>query len=122
MIKFTSFLKTICNKMRISHAVCLLPAIIAVLLFTGCTLSKTTSDADVVKLVKNYYLFNHAGEQIRAKVIERGEFNKDCNCYPVRLEICVPDKKACNKTFYLFKNNTGEVEITEFMPKSSASA
>jgi len=108
--------------MRTRRAVYLLPVVIAFLFFAGCTLSKTTSDADVVKLVKNYYLFNHAGEQIRAKVIERGEYNKDCNCYPVRLEICVPNKKACNKTFYLFKNNSGEVEVTEFMPKGNASA
>jgi len=78
------------------------------------------SDEKITSLVESYYLYFHGGKQVQAKVVERGKFMDECNCYPVKLEICTPERTTCNKTFYIFKNSYGEIEATEYKPRPSA--
>lgn len=76
------------------------------------------SDEQAVKLVKDYFLLNYEGVEVDAKIILRGQYIKDCKCYPVLMEITIPERETYKKTFYFFKNESGAIEVSEFQPNT----
>ena len=85
-----------------------------VILYAGCSASWLPSDKDAVKMVKGYYLFYRGGEDINAEVVSRGEYIKECKCYPVKFKVLVSERNSYEKTFYFFKNQSGRVDIREY--------
>jgi hypothetical protein len=71
------------------------------------------SDSEANYLVENYYLFTRAGKEIDAEIIERGEFIRQCKCFPIKFRIMGQKQESFEKTFYFFKNQTGIVEVRE---------
>jgi hypothetical protein len=65
----------------------LLSTIAVLLLLTGCSSPWLPSDETAVQLVNDYYLFYHSGEKVKSSVIERGEYIKECECYPIKFKI-----------------------------------
>ena len=77
-----------------------------VLLYAGCSASLSLSDEEVIKKVKEHYLFYRGGEEIDAEVLSRGEYIKECKCYPVKFKILASEKNSYEKTFYFFKKQS----------------
>ena len=84
------------------------------LFFIACSSSRLLSDEEAVKLVHDYYLFYHGGEKVIASVAERGELIEKCECYPIKFKIIFSSRNN-NKTFYFYKNESGEVVISKFV-------
>lgn len=89
-------------------------AIPAFLLYAGCTNSWAPSDAEAVQMVKNHFLFDYAGQEVKAYVLERGEFDKNCRCYPIKFKIIYSPQRVNNKTFYFYKGSTGQTALREY--------
>jgi hypothetical protein len=83
----------------------------ALLVYAGCNSSYTFSDSESVKLVKNYYLFYHEGREVEARVMHRGEYMEDCECYPLTFEIRSKGRQRISKTFYFFRDQAGKMDI-----------
>ena len=95
-------------------AVYLILGVISVLfVYAGCSASWSPSDDEAVRLVKGHYLFYRGGKEINAEIIYRGEFVKECKCYPVKLKIIDPENRSHERTFYFFKNKSGKVDVRE---------
>lgn len=86
----------------------------SLLLIAGCTLSWNTSDEEAVKLLQGHYLYYKDGQHIEAKVIKRGEFINECNCYAVDFEITRTNNLVENRTFYIFKSKNGSIDIRKY--------
>lgn len=93
---------------------CILLMISVFLVYAGCSGAWSPSDEDTVKLVRNYYLFYKDGKEIDAQIIYRGEFEKECKCYPVKYRIILSQDASYEKTFYIFKNESGNADIREY--------
>lgn len=52
-------------------------AITLFFLYIGCSFSWAPTDDEAVKLTKEYYLFYHEGQDVDARVVERGDSLKD---------------------------------------------
>ncbi len=89
--------------------------IIALSFMSACSSLWEPSDSEALHLVENYYLFSRAGKEIDAEIIERGKFISECKCYPVKFKIMITKKESFKKTFYFFKNETGIVEVSEYI-------
>lgn len=85
------------------------------LILTACSLPSSLSDKEAVKLVRDYFLFNHGGEEVIASVAERGEFMEDCECFPIIFKIIYSSGRNNHKTFYFYKNGSGEVSVRKFV-------
>jgi len=101
-----------CRKMK--RSICLFPVIIALSFITACSSMWEPSDSEAVHLVENYYLFSRAGKEIDPEIIERGGFNRECKCFPVKFRIMSKKQESFEKTFYFFKNETGIVEVRNY--------
>ena len=96
-------------------ALYLILAMISVLLiYAGCSSSWSPSDEEAVQLVKGYYLYYHDGKDVDAEVIERGEYIKECKCYPIKLRVVFSENRSQKKTFYFFENKSGNVDVREY--------
>jgi hypothetical protein len=81
--------------------------------YAGCSASWSPSDEEAVRLVKGHYLFYRGGKEINAEIIYRGEYIKECKCYPVKLKITDPKNRSYERTFYFFRNESGKVDVRE---------
>ncbi len=97
--------------------VCVALLVSVLLLYSGCTVSDSFSDGEAVKLVKSFYLFSRGGREVEARVIQRGEYSGDCKCYPVTFEIGSRGRQGISKTFYIFKNKSGTLDVREYKRK-----
>lgn len=89
------------------------------LVYAGCSPMWSPSDDEAVRLLKDHYSFYNNGETIDAEVIERGEYNAECDCYPVRFKIIYASGRDNHKTFYFYKNDSGKVAIRRFIGKNT---
>jgi hypothetical protein len=87
------------------------------LFLIGCAPSWTPSDKEAAKHVRDYYLFYNSGETVQATVAKRGKFMEECECYPIVFKIIFSNGRNNNKTFYFFKNGSGNIEANEFMKR-----
>ncbi len=87
--------------------------VIVLSLSSGCT-PWSPSDDEAGRLVKDYYLYFYSGKAVEVKIIYRGKYIKEDECYPVEFLIVPQDQKGFRKTFYFFKNEQGTVAIREF--------
>ena len=92
----------------------LLLVITASLLYTGCSASWLPSNEEAVQLVKDHYLFFYGGKEVEAKVIERGKYMDECECYPIRFKIIFSNKSNDDKTFYFYKDGFGEGDLKSY--------
>jgi hypothetical protein len=107
------------NKKRVNGSSCFLPLyhvllVCTLLVFAGCNSSYTFSDSEAVKLVKSYYLFYHQGREVEARVMHRGEYIEDCECYPLTFEIRSKGRSNVSKAFYFFRDKSGTLDIREY--------
>ena len=89
--------------------------ILVFLIMTACSLPSSLSDREAVKLVHDYFLFHHGGEDVIASVAERGEYIEDCDCFPITFKIIYPSGRDNHKTFYFHKDGSGEVAASPFI-------
>ncbi len=47
-------------------------------------------------------------------VVERGDYDKACDCYPVKFLVVRPKKANTNKTLYFYENNSGGFDVREY--------
>ncbi|MBI5407961.1 MAG: hypothetical protein HZA14_01185 [Nitrospirae bacterium] len=90
------------------------------IIFLLCAVSSCSwapSDEEAVNLVKSYYLYYYEGKEVEARVMIRGKYFKECECYPIEFQITMPGRESFKKVFYFFKNEYGAVDVSEFMPK-----
>ncbi|MBI4683182.1 MAG: hypothetical protein HY757_08805 [Nitrospirae bacterium] len=80
---------------------------------SGCS-ARAPSDEEAARLVKDYYLFFYSGKQVEVKIIQRGEFIKENQCYPIEFIIIPSGQQSFIKTFYFFMNKDNKVEMREF--------
>jgi hypothetical protein len=99
------------KRTKFKRSVYLLSVIPVFILLTGCSSLWLPSDETAAQLVNDYYLFYHSGEKVKASVIERGEFIKECECYPIKFKIIFSNQRNNNKTFYFYKKKSGEVAL-----------
>ena len=88
--------------------------IIALSFTISCSSAWEPSDTDAVRLIKNHYLFSMSGKVIDAEIAARGDFNRDCKCFPLKFRIKSNGEESFEKTFYFFKNESGNVDVTEY--------
>ncbi len=88
--------------------------IAVLLLFVACSSSWSPSNDQAAKLVEEYYLFSHGGQRVKASVVERGEYIKKCDCYPIKFKL-IFSKRNNNMTFYFHKNESGKVAVRKSM-------
>jgi hypothetical protein len=101
------------NGQKVKSLLCLFLAIIFLQLLAGCYSTLTLSDEDAVKLLKNYYSF-YEQKGVDAEIIKRGEFIKECNCYPIEFHVIHLENGTYDRTFYFYKNGNGTPEIKKF--------
>ncbi len=99
---------------KVKRATYLFPVIIALSFIMACSSVWEPSDSEALHLVENYYLFSRAGKEIDAEIIVRGEFVRECKCFPVKFKIMTTKKESFEKKFYFFKNEAGIVEVSEY--------
>jgi len=87
--------------------------VIVLFFFVSCYSDGAPSNKEAVKILKDYYSF-YENKGISAKIINRGEFAKDCNCIPIEFDISYSHNGNYKKTFYFYKNNAGSFEIKKF--------
>lgn len=104
--------KKICDADRTLYFILIM--ISTLLVYAGCSGTWSPSDEDAVRLVKKYYLYYKDGKEIDAQIIYRGEFEKECECYPVKYRIILSRDTSFEKTYYIFKNDSGNVDIREY--------
>ena len=90
--------------------------IIIVSLFTaviGCSSpSWSPSDNEAVELVKRFYYFFDKGLPVEAKIVHRGDYLSQYQCFPI--DFLVTDSqtgKSRTETFFFFRNEFNEIEI-----------
>ncbi len=88
--------------------------LILCLIAFGCSSIWTPSDDEIIRLVKDHYLFFNSGESIAVKALTRKEYLKDCECYPIDITILRSGRNIENKTFYIHKNREGDLEIKRY--------
>jgi len=93
---------------------CLMLLMVLFFIYAGCSHTWSPSDQNALKLVKEYYLYFHAGEKVDAEILKREEFVKTCVCYPIQFQITGSTAKSGVKTFYFIKNKSGEIEIKRY--------
>ncbi len=91
----------------------LLLIINVVLICSGCQFLWEPSDTEAENLVESYYLFYQSGKEVDAEIIAREKFKRACNCFPIKFRISVPDRTDFNRTFFFFKNETGQIEVSD---------
>ena len=101
---------------------CLLAMIFIFLFYVGCVPSWIPTDKSAIELVRDYYLFFNNGETVQATVAKRGEYMKECSCYPIQFKIIFPSARTNYKTFYFYKNTAENVEVKEFVELNMFSA
>jgi hypothetical protein len=89
-----------------------LSAVFILLFVLSCVATTTPSDKTAVNLLKDYYSY-YEEKEVYAKIIGRGEFIKDCECYPIEFFIG-SDSSSSKRTFYFHKNGSGAFEIKKF--------
>ena len=92
----------------------LLIAISMSVILAGCSSLNSLSDKELVKIAKSYYIYYHSGNSIDMSVLERGSYEKNCDCYPVKFLMVRPKEAPKNKTLYFYKNDSGRFEVREF--------
>lgn len=85
------------------------------LLSAGCAPGWEPSDIEAVGLVKSYFLYTHKGKSVDAEITVRGKYDRDCKCFPIEFKMTESEKGTYKKTFYFFRNQTGNVEVREYM-------
>ena len=93
---------------------CLLLVITALTFTISCSSAWEPSDSEAVRLLENHYLFSMSGKDIDAEITERGEFNWGCNCFPMKFRIKSKGQESLEKTFYFYRNDAGNVDVTEY--------
>jgi hypothetical protein len=101
------------NILYVKNILYLLLIILSFHLLTGCLFSWSPSDEEAVELLKNYYSY-YEEKGVEARVINRGKFIEECNCYPIEFQIIQSKKLVFNKTFYFYKNGDGTAGIKKF--------
>ena len=92
------------------------------LFYVGCAPSWIPTDKSAVELVRDYYLFFAEGETVQATVAKRGEYIKDCSCYPIQFKITSSSARTNFKTFFFYKNTAGDIAVKEFVELNSFNA
>jgi len=103
------------NRIEIKIILYLFLVIPIFLIYTGCSFSSFLSDEEAVKLVEDHYLFFFGGEKVQAKVIERGEYIKKYDCYPIKFKITFSNSRNNSKTLYFYKNSSGKIAVRQFI-------
>ena len=85
------------------------------LLAAGCSPNWEPSDIQALDLVKSYFLYTHRGKTVDAEITDRGKYNRDCKCFPIEFKMVERGKGTYKKTYYFFRNQTGSVEVREYM-------
>ena len=89
--------------------------LITLILLSGCSFLWEPSDSEAVRLVESHYLFSHIGKKVDVEIVGRGEYSRECKCYPVKFRIIsLKQQGSYEKTFYFFKNEAGTVEVREY--------
>lgn len=118
-IKGREMMKKVIDIRKITKISILLMALSLLTAFTACSPMWSPSDQEAVKLLKDHYSFYNNGESIEAEVIERDEYNEECECYPVRFKIAYESGRDNHKTFYIYKNDYGNATIRRFFGKNT---
>ena len=108
--------RTISNRGKVKE-LCILIMTFILLFCVGCVPTWTPSDKEAAKLVREHYLFYDNGESVQATIVKRGEIIGECDCYPIIFKIVSSSGRKNNKTFYFYKNESGNVEVNEFMKR-----
>ncbi len=87
------------------------------LFYVSCVPTWIPSDKEAARLVREHYLFYDNGESVQATIVNRGEIIGECDCYPIIFKIVFTSGRKNNKTFYFYKNKSGNVEADEFMKR-----
>ncbi len=80
---------------------------------TGCLATMEPSDAEAVKLLKNYYSY-YEEKGVDVTIMNRGSQLEECKCTPIEFLITHSEKDINKKTFYFFKNAKGDYVIKKF--------
>jgi hypothetical protein len=96
---------------RRSYTLIILTA--GLLIITGCFQTWGPSDDEAVSLLTDYYSF-YEEKGVEAEVVKRGEYIKECACYPIEFEISDARHGSYRKTFYFYKNTDGSTGIKKF--------
>lgn len=99
---------------NIKKSVYILLSITMLMLPAGCHVFWEPSDKEALNIVRVHYFFTGKGKVVKAEIIERGDFIKECKCYPIKFQITLQDERSFQKTFYFFKNEMGEINMSEF--------
>jgi hypothetical protein len=83
-------------------------------IFIGCSSFSSLSDKELVKIAKSYYSYYYSGSNIDISVLERGSYDKKCDCYPVKFLMVRHKEPNKNKTLYFYKSDSGTFEVREF--------
>ena len=102
------------NKVQNSRNICLLAMIFILLFYVACAPSWSPPDHKAADLVREHYLFFDSGKAIIATVEDRGEYISECKCFPVLFNIVFENNKNLKKTFYFYKDASGNVAAKEF--------
>src|SRR4030043_852563 len=93
---------------------------VSLILAIGCSKFWSPSNKEAEELVRKYYVTFEWGKKVNAEILHRGDYIKEYKCYPV--EFIVTDLetgKSIEKTFYFFKNEFNEIEISDVKFNSS---
>jgi hypothetical protein len=84
------------------------------ILAIGCSKFWSPSNKEAEELVEKYYVTFEWGKKVNAEILHRGDYIEEYKCYPV--EFIVTDLetgKSAEKTFFFFKNEFNEIEISD---------
>lgn len=105
----------IISNWKTNKQLCVLATIFIFFLYVGCAPSWIPSDNNANALVRAQYLFFGNGEAVQTTVEKRGEYIKECKCYPIKFIITFSNGRINTKTFYFYKNESGNVALKEFV-------
>lgn len=81
---------------------------------TGCSSFNSINDDELVRIATSYYNYYYSSKKVEISLRERGEYEKECSCYPVKFLIVRADETNIEKTLYFYKNDSGKFEVREF--------
>ena len=61
--------------------------LMTLILLSGCSSFWEPSDREAVRLAESYYLFLNRGKKVDVEIIGRGEYVRECKCYPIKFRI-----------------------------------
>ncbi len=98
----------------IKKSVFLITLLSILFVYSGCSGLPSLSDKEAAKLVSEYYLYYSDGEDVDVSILERGEYNDGCKCYPIKFHVNRSRASSGKKTFYFFEGSSGKFSIKKY--------